>query len=123
MIRFEREKSLKWIFVIPNAQHQNGAAEIMIKPIKGAMKSLMKTLGSTIFSLNKLNTLFLEVANLMNEIPIGMKPIESTDPVYLSPKSLYLGCCSDRISSGPFQECSKGFRNWFLHIQSIIDQF
>ena len=88
---------------MPNAQHQNGAAEIMIKLIKGAMKSLMKTLGSTIFSLNKFNTLFLEVANLMNERPIGTKPIESTDPIYLSPNSFILDCISDRISSGPLQ--------------------
>ena len=95
-----------------NAQHENRA-----------IMTLIKALGSTIFSLNEFNALLLEVTNLMNERPIGTKPIENTDLAYHSPNSLYLGCCSDRISSGPFQECSKGFRNWFLHIQSIIDQF
>ena len=89
LIQFGADKSLEWRFVMPNAQHQNGAAEIMIKLIKGAMKSLMKALGDTILPLNELNTLYLEV----NERPIGTKPNESTDPVYLSPNSLYLGHC------------------------------
>ena len=103
LIQFGADKSLEWRFVMPNAQLQNGAAKIMIKLIKRAMKSLMKALGSTILSLNELNTLFLEVANLMSESPIGSKPNESTDPVYLSPNSLYLGRYSHRIAAGPFQ--------------------
>ena len=65
----------------------------------------------------------------MNERPIGSKPNESTDPVYLSPNSLYLGCCSDRIASGPYQgkdfyeETGKEFKCRFLIVQSITDQF
>ena len=65
----------------------------------------------------------------MNERPIETKPIENTDPVYLSPNSLYLCCCSDRITSGPFQsrtlyeESNKGYRSQFLLVQSITDQF
>ena len=119
LVQFGASQSLEWRFVMSNSQHQNGAAEVMVKLIKGAMKTLMKALGNTVLSLNELNTLLLEVANLMNERPIGTKPIESTDPVYLSPNSLYLGRCSDRISSGPFQcksmyeESAKGFRNRF----------
>ena len=129
LVQFGASQSLEWRFVMSNSQHQNGAAEVMVKLIKGAMKTLMKALGNTVLSLNELNTLLLEVANLMNERPIGTKPIESTDPVYLSPNSLYLGRCSDRISSGPFQcksmyeESAKGFRNRFSLVQSITDQF
>ena len=56
-------------------------------------------------------------------------PNESTDPIYLSPNSLYLGRCSDRISSGPFQskssffEDSQGFSTRFGLVQSITEQY
>ena len=129
LIRFGADKGLEWRFVMPNSQHQNGACEILIKLIKGVMKTFLKALGTTILSLNELNTLFLEVANLVNERPIGTKPNESTDPIYLSPNSLYLGRCSDRISSGPFQskssffEDSQGFSTRFGLVQSITEQY
>ena len=41
--------------------------------------------------------------NLVNETPIGTKPNDCSGTDYLSPNSLLLGRCSERISSGPFQ--------------------
>ena len=70
-----------------------------------------------------------EISNLVNERPIGMKPNTRTDPEYLSPNSLYLGRCSDRISSGPFQSdeifCDKPekMRTRFLLVQAVTNQF
>ena len=74
----------------------------MIKLVKGVMKVLRKALGDTVLSLNELNTLIQEAENLVNERPIGIKPIEGTDPEYLSLNYLYLGRCCKKISSGPF---------------------
>ena len=82
--------------------HQNRPAESMVKLVKGVKKSLMHAMGDTKLSLNELNTMLAEVSNVVNERPIGLKPIIESDPAYLSPNSLQLGRCSDRISSGPF---------------------
>ena len=97
------EHGIDLIFVMPSSQHQNGAVEIMIKVVKGIMKSLMEAIGTTVLFLNEVFTLFKEVANRANERPIGLKPNKATDPEFLSPNSLLLGRCSDRINSGPFQ--------------------
>ena len=55
---------------MPDSQHQNGAAEIMVKMVKGVEKALMKSLGDRTLSLNQVDTLFAEVSNLVNERPI-----------------------------------------------------
>ena len=80
-------------------------------------------------NLNELFTLGKEVANLVNERPIGLKPTSQSDPAFLSPNSLLLGRCSDRVNSGPFQEKADfdidphTDRNRFLLVQKITQQF
>ena len=114
---------------MPASQHQNGAAEILIKMVKGVKVAMMKSLGLQVLSLNEMNTLMMEIAQLVNERPIGLKPNESTHPHYLSPNSLYLGRCSDRIAGGPFQanevftDDPKKTTSRFLLVQSITTQF
>ena len=102
LIRFGTDKGLTWNFIMADSQHQNGAAESLIKVVKGITKSLMRVVGDPKLSLNELNTLLAECANLANERPIGLKPNIHTDPEYLSPNSLQFGRSSSRISSGPF---------------------
>ena len=95
LTRFGSSKGLEWRFIMPSSQHQNGAAEILVKMVKGVQKSCMKAMGDTKLSLNELNTLFAEISSLVNERPIGMKPNTRTDPEFLSPNSLFLGRCSN----------------------------
>ena len=127
--RFGSDKGLNWHFVMPNSQHQNGAVEIMIKLVKGIKTSIMKSLGDTKLTYNEMNTMFLEIAQLCNERPIGIKPNSCTDPEYLSPNSLFLGRASDRIASGPFtpseifEENPIQFRTRFHLVQGITNQF
>ena len=129
LTRFGARESLEWRTIMPDSQHQNGAAESMVKLVKGVKKSLMKTMGDTKLSLNELNTLLAECSNLVNERPIGIKPNNQTDSEYLSPNSLLLGRCSTRISSGPFQaedmydERPGAAKTRFLLVQRITDQF
>ena len=112
-----------------DSQHQNGAAEILIKMVKGVKKSMMRAMGNRILNLNEMNTLMAEIAQLVNERPIGLKPNESTHPHYLSPNFLYLGRCSDRIVPGPFEPDEvltgepKQARSRFLLVQAITTQF
>ena len=115
--------------MMPSSQHQNGAAEILIKMVKGVKASMLKALGTQVLTLNEMNTLLAEVSQLVNESPTGLKPNESTHPSYLSPNSLYLGRCSDRISSGPFEsdgvftDDPKKTSSRFLLVQAITSQF
>ena len=129
LIRFGSKHGIDWSFVMPSSQHQNGAVEILIKIVKGVMKSLMEAIGTTVLFQNELFTLFKETANLVNQRPIGLKPNKSTDPEFLSPNSLLLGRCSDRVSSGPFQskdaydDKPSSDKTRFLLVQKIVDQF
>ena len=66
---------------------------------------------------------------MVNERPIGIKPNARSARYFLSPNALLLGRCSDRISSGPFEQdqvftdCPKAARNRFLLVQAIVGQF
>ena len=129
LVRFGASKSLEWRTIMAASQHQNGAAESLVKLVKGVKKSLMHSMKESKLSLNELNTLLAECSNLVNERPIGTKPNSQTDPEYLSPNSLLQGYSSDRICSGPFQsadiydEKPNAAKNRFLHVQKIADQF
>ena len=129
LVRFGAERSLEWRTVSASSQHQNGVTEILIKLVKGVKKSILCAMGDTRLTLNEMNTLMLEITNLINERPIGVLPNSKTDSEYLSPNSLLLGRCSARISSGPFQsdqvflDDSCSIKNRFLLVQSITEQF
>ena len=127
--RFGASKGLEWKSIMASSQHQNGVSEILVKLVKGVKKSLLHALGDTKLSLNEMNTLMLEVSNLVNERPIGLQPNSRTDSEYLSPNSLLLGRSSARISSGPFQsdqvftDDPEAAKTRFLLVQAITAQF
>ena len=129
LVRFGATKHLEWQFVMPASQHQNGSAEIMIKLIKGIKNSYLRALGDVKLTYNETYTMMLEVANLCNERPIGLKPNESCDPGYLSPNSLFLGLSSDRIPGGPFMPPEdwvadiKQLKSRFILVQTLTDNF
>ena len=129
LIRFGAKKSLEWRTIMPASQHQNGAAESMVKLVKGVKNSLMNSLKTSKLTLNEMNTLLVECANLVNERPIGIKPNSQTDPEYLSPNSLLVGVNSDRISAGPFQssdiydERPEAAKTRFMFVQRLANQF
>ena len=75
----------------------------MIKQVKGVIKSLLRAMGDTKLTLNETFTLLAEVANLVNERPIGTPPSELSGTDFLSPNSLLLGRSSARISAVHFE--------------------
>ena len=129
LIRFGASRGLEWEFVMPSSQHQNGSAEVLIKYVKGIKSAYLKALGDTKLTYNETNTMMLEIANICNERPIGLKPNLDTDPEYLSPNSLFLGRCSDRICSGPFLgegvklEDARQLKTRFLLVQEITNNY
>ena len=77
---------------MPNAQHQIGSAETMVKLVKGVKKAFMKSLGEKILSLYEMITLMYEISNLINQRPIGIKPNTHMHPDFLSPNSFMSRC-------------------------------
>ena len=65
---FCAEKGVQWKFVTPGAPHQNGCAEALVKSCKYALK---KAIGEQELTPFELYTCLLEIANLVNERPIG----------------------------------------------------
>ena len=69
---------------------------------------------------SELLTLLYEVANLLNERPIGKIPKYVDDGSYLSPNDLLLGRATSRIPSGPFDD-NVSLKRRYKFIQSIIN--
>ena len=46
----------------------------IVKMVKGVIKAMLRSMGESKLSLNKIITVNLEIANLVNERPIGIKP-------------------------------------------------
>ena len=79
---------------------QNGASESLIKSVKRALTAVIV---ESILTFSELQTVFFEVANLVNEEPVGRHPTSADDGSYLCPNDLLLGRSITRAPSGPFQ--------------------
>jgi hypothetical protein len=62
------DRGITWQFTTPLAPHQNGCSESMVKSCKKAIK---KAIGDTVLTPFELHTCLVEVANLLNQRPIG----------------------------------------------------
>ena len=85
---FCADRSMKWQFITPLAPHQNGCTEAMVKTVKKAIK---KAIGDAILAPFELYTCLLEIANLVNQRPIGRIPTDPDDGKYLCPNDILLG--------------------------------
>ena len=90
------DRGMKWQFTTPLAPHQNGCSEALVKSTKSALK---KAIGKAVLTPFELYTCLLEVANLLNERPIGRIP---NDPDDLCPNDIILGRATNRVPKGPF---------------------
>ena len=126
LVQFGAKHGINWEFIMASSQHQNGGVEIMIKLVKGVMKSIMHQLGRHILTLNELNTVLQETANLVNSRPLGIKPNTDSSDDFLSPNSLLLGRNSDCADPGPYSlpghSLSADLERFKL-VQDITQQF
>ena len=95
LVSFGANKNLEGMFIMPDYQHQNGAAVVMVKAamvmvkmFKGVKKAFIKSMGEQLLSLNEMVTLMAEISNLVKQRPIGIKPNTNTHQEFLSPNSL-----------------------------------
>ncbi|XP_071490404.1 uncharacterized protein [Diadema antillarum] len=113
------DRRVEWKFTTPYAPHQNGSAEALVKSCKYALK---KAIGSQVLCPSELYTCFVEVANLVNQRPIGRAPNDPDDGSYLCPNDVLLGRASSRVSQGPFRE-TRNPRHRVEFVQRIVDAF
>ncbi|XP_014673726.1 PREDICTED: uncharacterized protein LOC106813985 [Priapulus caudatus] len=116
---FCAERGMEWKFITPGAPHQNGCAESLVKSCKYALK---KAIGEQTLTPFELYTCLLEVANLVNQRPIGRIPTDPDDGSYLSPNDMLLGRASSDVSQGPFRE-TRNPRHRVELVQRIVDSF
>ena len=116
---FCAENGMMWQFITPAAPHQNGCTESLVKSCKYALK---KAIGEQVLTLFELYTCLLEVANLVNQRPIGRIPNDPDDGSYLCPNDMLLGRSSSKVPQGPFK-ATKNPRDRVEFIQRIVDSF
>ena len=68
---------MKWKFTTPAAPHQNGCVEALVT------SCITKVIGEQILTPLELQTCFVEVANLVNQLPTGHIPSDPDDGTYL----------------------------------------
>ena len=116
---FSAERGMKWQFTTPAAPHQNGCAESLVKSCKIGLK---KAIGEQVLTPLELQTCLVEVANLVNQRPIGRIPSDPDDGSYLSPNDMLLGRASSAVPQGPFRH-TKNPRHRVEFVQKIVDSF
>ena len=116
---FNAEKGMKWQFATPAAPHQNGCAESLVKSTKIALK---RAIGEQMLTPFELYTCLLEVANLINQRPVGRVPNDPDDGSYLCPNDMLLGRASSTVPQGPFRETNNP-RHRAEFVQKIVDSF
>lgn len=113
------EKGTKWQFCTPTAAHHNGCAEALVRSCKTALKH---AIGEQVLSALELQTVLFEVANLVNERPIGRSSNDPDDGAYICPNDILLGRASATVPQGPFQE-SNNPRHRVEFCQKIVESF
>ena len=107
----------KWDFASADAPWQNGVSEALVKSMKRAITA---AISDHVMTFSELQTVCFEVANLVNERPIGRHRTSPDDGTYLCPNDLLLGRATSRVPSGPFRESSNP-RQQFEFVQNVVN--
>ena len=95
-------RQIKWTLAPAEGPHQNGLSEALIRSVKRSIKH--KITKNNILSFSQLQTVFYEVANIINSRPIGI--ISGSDPEQpspVTPNHLILGRATVDAPQGPFE--------------------
>ena len=119
LCEFCGEKSIKWTFTTPAAPHQNSCAEALVKSCK---RSLKIAIGEQLLTPFELYTCLLEIANLLNQHPIGRIPNGPDDGAYLCPNDMLLGRATLEVPQGRFKDTRNPCKR-VEFVQRIVDSF
>ena len=113
------ENGLSWVFGPADSPWHQGAVESLVKSAKRAIDI---TIHNQRLSVPEILTLFYEVANVMNERPIGSLPGADSELNMLTPNSLLLGRAT-AINPGGWQPEEASNVSRFNLIQNLADVF
>lgn len=111
---FGKGQGMEWVFTkSADSPWQNGVSEALIKSVK---RSLKVVIGDSTFTFSELQTVLFEVANLLNERPIGIKPGSDVETgSYLCPNELLLGRASNHAPVGKWTQSNTSKRLDFMN--------
>ena len=115
----EEDGNIKWHFHPSDAPWYNGCSEALIKSVK---RTLLCVIGDQIMTFSELQTVMVEVSNILNNRPIGKHPQHPEDGIYLCPNELLLGRSGYTSFEGPFDIHARNQLR-FEFIQRIVDSF
>ena len=117
-----QKKEVTWESPPPPPPHGTMGEWVCRKYDKGVKTAMKHVIGSQCLSFSEMQTVLVEIANLLNKRPIGKHPTNPNDGHYLSPNELLLERASARVPSGPFKEFPT-VRQRHEFIQSLINSF
>ncbi|CAC5379460.1 unnamed protein product [Mytilus coruscus] len=107
---FGNGNGMEWEFTkAADAPWENGCSEALIKSVK---KSLSLAIGQSIMTFSELQTVLFEVANILNERPIGTSTSDPNEGTYLCPNDLILGRASSNVPVGNWDESDNFKKRW-----------
>ncbi|XP_069987689.1 uncharacterized protein [Penaeus vannamei] len=101
LTQFGLNGGMEWNFTkSADAPWENGCSEALVKLVK---KTIARVIGNATLTFGELQTVMFEIANILNERPIGMKNGSSAvQGSYLCPNDLILGRTSVKAPEGIF---------------------
>ena len=119
LVRKGTENGLKWVFGPANSPWHQGLVEALVKSVK---RSIHFAVYNQRLSASEFLTLCSEVANLLNERPIGTLSGQDSDLSVLTPNSLLLGRATAK-NPGQWQPSVTSPEARFRLVQGIVDKF
>ena len=118
---FGKNYGMEWIVKnSADAPWENGCAESLIKSVK---RALVLSVGTNIMTFSELQTVMFEVANLVNERPIGTMNSYPNEGSYLCPNDLILGRSSTRVPAGLWDCQSYNPAQRWQFVQQVVNAF
>uniref|UniRef100_A0A0P4VVJ2 Integrase catalytic domain-containing protein n=1 Tax=Scylla olivacea TaxID=85551 RepID=A0A0P4VVJ2_SCYOL len=119
--RIGKNEGVTWKYNRPSdAPWYNGASESLIKSVK---RNLCIAIGDSVLTFGELQTALFNVASMMNERPIGVKPCFNLElGNYLCPNDLLLGRASVKCPQGIY-ESDGDHKRRLEFIQKIVESF
>ena len=112
------QKGTRWVFGPADSPWYQGAAEALIKSAK---KAISTAVNNSKLSFSEMHTAFTEVANLLNERPIGYAPSSDNVINILTPNQLLLGRSTASNPGGYSSSCSILSR--ISTVKELVDAF
>jgi len=117
-----------WHYASPGSPWQNGVSEALIRSLKRTLPTIVSP--TTQLEIQELQTALYEVAELLNERPIGLghqgasgHDFDSEANTYLCPNQLLLGRSSVSVPSGQLRNDNVSHADRFVAIQTIVTEW